>query len=202
MKYNGGMDTTRAKTRDIARNAVRSELAQVAFRLFHRESFEKVTFDDLASAAGVSRSTFLRYFGSKEEVVLSGFDPLGDQMTDALRNRPADEGSWTSLRRAVDPAIEYFDKSPADTLALLRLVQNTPALVARLREKQLGWRPALAEVLVERSASEGISPLAAHVRVAAALECVTVALEQWVDVDTRVALDTLTDDAFAALTSA
>lgn len=34
------------------------------------------------------------------------------------------------------------------------------------------------------------------------MECVTVALEQWVEVDTRVALDTLTDDAFAALTSA
>ncbi|MFF7984149.1 TetR/AcrR family transcriptional regulator [Streptomyces sp. NPDC007901] len=41
---------------------------------FRRECFEKVTVNDLAAAAGVSRSTFLRYFGSKEDVVLSAVD--------------------------------------------------------------------------------------------------------------------------------
>ncbi|MFI7294871.1 TetR/AcrR family transcriptional regulator [Streptomyces sp. NPDC050121] len=41
---------------------------------FRREGFEKVTVNDLAAAAGVSRSTFLRYFGSKEDAVLSAVD--------------------------------------------------------------------------------------------------------------------------------
>jgi AcrR family transcriptional regulator len=191
------METTRTRTRDIARSAVRGELAQVALNLFRRESFEKATFDDLAAAAGVSRSTFLRYFGTKEEVVLGILDPLGDQMTDALRARPADEDDWTALRRALDPAVEYFSRKPADTLALLRLVQATPALCVRLREKQVSWRPDLADGLTERSTFTGASPLAAHVRVAAALDCLTIALEHWVDTDGRFALGTITDEAFA-----
>ena len=63
-----------ANTREIARAAVRAELGQVAFELFLREGFDKVTIDDLAAAAGVSRSTFLRYFGTKEDAVLSAFE--------------------------------------------------------------------------------------------------------------------------------
>lgn len=37
----------------------------MAFELFRREGFDYVTVNDVAAAAGVSRSTFLRYFGSK-----------------------------------------------------------------------------------------------------------------------------------------
>ncbi|MEU6341700.1 TetR/AcrR family transcriptional regulator [Streptomyces sp. NPDC046977] len=193
------MATTRTKTRDIARTAVRGELAEVAIGLFHREGFEKATLDDLAAAAGVSRSTFLRYFGTKEEVVLCTLDPLLDLMTGALRARPAGEDDRTVLRRTLDPAVGHFSAEPADTLALLRLVQATPALCARLREKQDSWRPHLASVLLERSASSGLTSLAAHVRVAAALDCLTVALEHWVEADGGLALATVTDEAFAAL---
>ncbi|GIH23938.1 TetR family transcriptional regulator [Acrocarpospora phusangensis] len=193
------MSTPRTKTRDIARSAVREELAEVAFGVFCRDGFEKATFDDLAAAAGVSRSTFLRYFGTKEEVVLCAFDPLGDEMTAALRARPADEDDWTALRRAIDPAVACYARDPADKLALLRLVQATPALCARLREKVVGWRPHLARALAERS---GASPLAALVRVAAALDCLTLALEHWVELDGGRALDAITDEAFASLTVA
>ena len=81
----------RTGTREIARAAVRAELARVAFGLFRQQGFDNVTLSDLAAAAGVSRSTFLRYFGSKEEAVLSAFDAQGDQVADTLRARPADE---------------------------------------------------------------------------------------------------------------
>ncbi|UHH16380.1 TetR/AcrR family transcriptional regulator [Streptomyces malaysiensis] len=108
------MDVPRMKTRDIGRSAIREELARVALGLFSRESFEAVTLDDLAASAGVSRSTFLRYFGSKEEVVLFTFDPLGDQMAEALRARPADEDHWTALRRAVEPAVAFLSREPAE----------------------------------------------------------------------------------------
>ncbi|UUU29794.1 TetR/AcrR family transcriptional regulator [Streptomyces sp. CA-210063] len=93
------MAAGRAKTRAIARTAIRAELAQVALDLFLREGFDKVTPDDLAAAAGVSRTTFRRYFGSKEEAVLSVLDAHGRQVADAVRARPADEGDWTALRQ-------------------------------------------------------------------------------------------------------
>ncbi|MYX61916.1 TetR family transcriptional regulator [Streptomyces sp. SID8382] len=193
------MDVPRMKTRDIGRSAIREELARVALGLFSRESFEAVTLDDLAASAGVSRSTFLRYFGSKEEVVLFTFDPLGDQMAEALRARPAGEDHWTALRRAVEPAVAFLSREPAEGLALLHLVQRTPALCARLHEKQTGWRQRLVENLTEGSGSRDMPPLVLHARVAAALECLMAALEHWVAIEGRQGLGSVVDEAFDAL---
>lgn len=187
-----------ANTREIARAAVRAELGQVAFELFRRDGFEKVTIDDLAQAAGVSRSTFLRYFGTKEDAVLSTFESKGERVADALRARPADEDDWTALRRAMDTAIEPYHQDPLASLALTRLVRETPALCARQREKQHGWRPALAQAIAERAGAT--SPSVAHwARASAALECLGVGVDHWSDSDGRLDLVSLLDEAFAAL---
>jgi len=190
-------------TRAIGRAAIRDELAAIARPLFLDAGFDSVTFDGLAAAAGVSRSTFLRYFGSKEDVVLFSFDPLGEAMSAALASRPAGEEEWTALRRCVDPAIALLTREPDDGLALLRLVWSTPPLWARLHEKQDGWRSLLAERLAERSAagpdSPGASPLALRTRAMAALGCLMVAFDSWVKAGGQDDLDVLADLTFEAL---
>ena len=196
------MDATGTITRSIGRTAVREELARGAFVQFCRDGFDGVTLDDLAAAAGVSRSTFLRYFGSKEEVVLSTFDPLGDALVDALRARPAGEDDWAALRRALDPAVRQLTREPGEGFVLLRLVGRTPALCARLREKQAGWRPRLVQVLSERAAPAPPSSVVLHARVAAAMECLMTALEHWVAAEGRPELGGLVDEAFGALAPA
>jgi AcrR family transcriptional regulator len=185
-------------TREIARAAVRAELGQVAFELFRRNGFDKVTIDDLAAAAGVSRSTFLRYFGTKEDAVLSAFESKGDRVADALRTRPAEEDDWTALRRAMDTAIESYHQDPAASLALTRLVRATPALCARQLEKQHGWRPALAAALAERAGS-GTPSIAHWARASAALDCLNVGVDHWSDSGGALDLVSLLDEAFAAL---
>ncbi|MDX2913641.1 MULTISPECIES: TetR/AcrR family transcriptional regulator [Streptomyces] len=192
-------ETARANTRDIARAAVRAELAQVAFELFLRDGFDKVTLDDLASAAGVSRSTFLRYFGTKEDAVLGAFDAHGTWVADALRARPADEDDWTALRRALDTVIQRYHQDPAGSLATARLVRDTPALCARQLEKQHGWRPTLARALAARHGSSGPPALAETVRAAAAIDCLTIALDHWTASDGDLDLVALLDEAFATL---
>ncbi|BBC34897.1 hypothetical protein SGFS_061910 [Streptomyces graminofaciens] len=193
----------RTSTRDIARAAVRAQLAQVAFELFRREGFDKVTLDDLAAAAGVSRSTFLRYFGTKEDAVLGAFDAHGTRLADALRARPAAEDDWTALRHAMDTVIARYHEDPVASLATAVLVRDTPQLCARQREKQHGWRPALAQALAERHARPGSAPqpptLAETVRAAAALDCLMVALDHWTDSDGDLDLVALLDEAFTTL---
>jgi AcrR family transcriptional regulator len=190
----------RTSTRDIARAAVRAELAQMAFDLFRREGFDQVTINDLAAAAGVSRSTFLRYFGSKEEAVLSVLDAYGDQIADALRARPGDEDDWMALRRALDALVDYYLQDLAGTLDMTRLILTTPALCAGRLEKQYRWHPALTQALAERNGNPPPSPpLALSVRAAAALDCLNIALDHWTASDGQLDLADLLDEAFAAL---
>jgi AcrR family transcriptional regulator len=186
-------------TRAIGRAAIRDQLGKVALHRFLDSGFDGVTFDDLAGEAGVSRSTVLRYFGSKEDVVLYVFDPLEEQMTQALAARPRSEDDWTALRHAVAPAVALLEDDAAGGLARLRLVWSTPALSARLHEKQAIWRPALTGLLAERNAGVDTPTITLRTRAMAALGCVMVAYDSWVEGDGEAHLTELTDDAFSAL---
>ncbi|MFC8512765.1 TetR family transcriptional regulator [Streptomyces sp. NPDC057257] len=188
-------------TRDIARAAVRARLAEVAFDLFRREGFDRVTVNEVSAAAGVSRSTFLRYFTSKEDAILSSFDAQDELAEQALLACPADQDDWTALQHAMSTTLEPFRRAQREFLPLARLVENTPALTAGRREKQVVWRDALARALAARaggSASEA-PPLPALVRAAAAVECMNIAVAQWARSDGNAGLDDLLDAAFAAL---
>ncbi|ROO88702.1 TetR family transcriptional regulator [Actinocorallia herbida] len=188
----------RTSTRDIARAAVRAELAQVAFDLFARDGFDNVTVTEVAEAAGVSRSTFLRYFESKEDAVLDALDAQGRAAADALRARPADEDDWTALRAALGTFIEPYTSDPERTAALTRLLRDTPSLRARQLERQHAWRPLLAAALAERSRAR-TPRLRDSARAGAALACVNTALEAWMDGAPEQDLLALLDEAFAAL---
>ncbi|MBT2501247.1 TetR family transcriptional regulator [Curtobacterium sp. ISL-83] len=185
-------------TRAIGRAAIRDELGNVALGRFLDSGFDPVTFDDLAGRAGVSRSTFLRYFRTKEDVVLYVFDALGEQMASALAARPSAEDDWTALRAAVTPAVALLEDDEANGFARIQLVWSTPALSARLHEKQAGWRPALVDILARRSGNSAPT-IALRTRAMAALGCVMVAYDGWIESGGAARLASLADDAFAAL---
>jgi AcrR family transcriptional regulator len=192
------MSAAAVGTREIGRHAVRAELARVAFNRFCLTGFHQVTFAELAEAAGVSRSTFLRYFGTKEDVVLFVFDPLGDVIADALDADRAEEDDWRRLRNALESAVTFLVREVQHLATILDLVDQTPALCARLREKQTEWRPKIVARLQEAGSPADEAPVIANVRAAAALECLWIVLGQWSASGGRQDLGKLLDAAFAA----
>lgn len=187
-------------TRDIARSAVRSQLALAAFDLIEREGFANVTVTDLAVAGGVSRSTFLRYFDGKEDAILSAFDAQGEQAANALLNRPKHESDWTALRGAFGPIIDRYREDPDRALAITHLIWSTPALRAGLLERQHLWLPGISHALAERSGLGESPSVAVSVKCAAALDCLNIAIRHWTASEGRLSLIDLLDEAFAALT--
>lgn len=177
---------------------MRAELAERALGLFLREGYEAVTITDLAAAAGVSRSTLLRHFSTKEDVVLSTADAHGVKVADALRARPAEEDDWTALRRAFDVNVQPYRQDPDRALALTRLVLDVRALRAHGLEKQDGWQALLAGALAQRAGSS-VPTLRHWVWAGAALVCMNVAVHQWSASDGQLDLVALLDDAFATL---
>lgn len=195
------MSTAPIGTREISRHAVRAELARVAFNRFCLTGFDQVTFADLSEAAGVSRSTFLRYFGTKEDVVLFVFDPVGDVIADALDAERGDQDDWSRLRGALESAVRFLVRDVRELVTILGLIEQTPALCARLREKQAGWRPEIVARLQRTASSADGSSVIANVRVAAALEILWIVLGQWSASDGREDLGDLLDAAFAAFST-
>jgi AcrR family transcriptional regulator len=138
--------------RDRQKEAVRRDLRDAALRLFVAKGFAPTTVDDIAREAGVSRSTFFRYFRSKE-AILGQEDTSGAEFfLQALASRPADEGRMVALERAlVELTREMRSDERRDEFLLLdQIVSSDPALTASRDSTGVKWRHEVARTLAAR----------------------------------------------------
>jgi AcrR family transcriptional regulator len=189
----------RPGSRAIARAAVQAELSLAAYELVVEKGYGNVTLDDMAAAGGVSRSTFLRYFRTKDQVITLALKAYVERMADALRARPRDEDDWSALRSAIEAfVVPIYVKNPAGAQALSRLSMFTQALSGAQLERQ-DWRTPLTRALAERHGVAGPVPIRLAVKVGAALECMGLAVSYWVAADGGVDLVDLLKEGFTAL---
>ena len=183
--------------RERTRRAVRAELADVALGLFAERGFGETTVDDIAAAAGVSRRSFFRYFPSKEDVVFADADAVADQVAAAIAARPADEGPWecvrTVLREWQGPV-----HAAQDDPRLVRLIESTPALRARLHLKREELRERVAAALAGR----GLDAFTADLVTGAAGAALDAANREWSRAGGQGDRAVLLDRAFTVLSPA
>lgn len=208
--------------RDVARSAVREEVLRQAWLLFAERGFEATTVDQIAAAAGMSRRTFFRYFGGKDELVLVRLADAGERIAAALAARPSDESAWVALRRAFDEVVTPQDEKAAQSRALLRMLRDEPDLRGTVTERRRLWQDLLAPIVAQRRAGagrpdaargadaaggagasgratgSGEPELGAAALSACALTCLEAAQERWAD-DDRATLADLLDGAMAAV---
>lgn len=100
-------------------------IRNAALRLFEERGFEAVSVEEIAAAAGVSRSTFFNYFASKEAVVFDQDPEQREQWRAIMAARPDDEPLWDSLTAI----LVGFNELLSDRVPLQRrLKDRSPAL--------------------------------------------------------------------------
>ncbi|MET7765650.1 TetR family transcriptional regulator [Streptomyces sp. NPDC005393] len=128
----------------------RQAIQRAAYRLFAEQGYDATPVDQIAEAAEVSPSTVLRYFPTKEDIVLT--DEYDALIADAIRDRPLDEPPITALRHVTVGLLEQFaGKERDETPARLALIRQSPALRARMGEGLARTGVMLGGVLAERS---------------------------------------------------
>ncbi|MDQ0364052.1 TetR family transcriptional regulator [Catenuloplanes indicus] len=193
------LDTGMASLRERTKAAMRAEVTEVAFRLFAAQGFENTTVEQIAAEAGLSRTTFFRYFGTKEEVVLGRFADYGHLVADALAARPAGEPAWTALRRSFD--VITAPHAAETSLDVMQLLSDACALMTRRWEKTHGWQSQLVPLIAGRLEPDGLPApgLRARALVASAISCLDAATDAWTAEAGRTPLATLLDQAMGAL---
>ncbi|MEU9190777.1 TetR family transcriptional regulator [Streptomyces sp. NPDC048484] len=191
----------RSSLRERTRAAMRAEVSEVAFRLFAEQGFDKTTVEQIAAEAGLSRTTFFRYFGTKEEVVLGKMGEVGVEVAAALAARPEGERPWDSLRRTFDVVARTDPEDPEQSLHLMRLLNDACALMTHQWEKTQGWQSVLVPEISRRlgDGSEPADDLRARALVASAIACLNAATDAWTDGDGTTSLSELVDRAMGAL---
>ncbi|MEV8393588.1 MULTISPECIES: TetR family transcriptional regulator [unclassified Streptomyces] len=186
--------------RERTRAAMRAEVSDVAFRLFAERGFENTTVEQIAAAAGLSRTTFFRYFGTKEELVLGRISAFGRQVADALAARPAKEQPWDALRRAFDVIAEPQTGEPGPPMDMIRLLSDACALMTRHWEKTQGWQSMLAPEISRRlGGPDPAIDMRANALAAAAIACLDAATDAWTAGGATTPMSDLVDQAMGIL---
>ena len=162
---------------------MKAQVSEMALNLFLENGYEQTTIDDICAVAGISRSTFFRYFPSKEDVFMSETSTAGEELLDALRQRPDDETPWAALQHALDPVIAQYAAQPERAQRLAELARTTPALAALHQERKLAsFHDLLTPEIARRLGSDprdGTDPRP-QALIAAAHSCLEAAVTAWI----------------------
>ena len=134
------------------RRAIRGELSEVALRLLTDRDFDSLTIDQIASAAGISRRTFFRYFTSKEDMVFAFLDQWAVRLAADIVARPADEDPVAAVQNSFRQLTAAYDDR---ALELVRLVRETPLLREQEKINREHLRIAVVNALATRL---GVNP--------------------------------------------
>jgi mycofactocin system transcriptional regulator len=166
-------------------------LELIALRLFAEKGFHETTVDEIATAAGVSRRTFFRYFDAKSEVLWSEFDSEVTTIRTTLAESPDDLPVMDAVRRAVLAANHYHAEDVPELRMRMQLISTVPDLAASATIHYDAWERAVAEFVARRAGqpADSLYPLAAG---RATLAACRAAYERWAaraDADLTVYLD-------------
>jgi AcrR family transcriptional regulator len=174
-----GLDASNRQTRK--RLATRQKISDVATRLFFEHGFEKVTVDEIAEAADVSRMTVFNHFSRKEDMFFDLDERAREDLLNALKERERGTSPVEALRlfvhRAVTEQRPYGVFFGEDSLKFMATIQASETLKARARAIRDELSDLLAAALA-RSTKRSLTDPAASLAAALLLATWTVALTE------------------------
>jgi len=175
------------------------QLKEIALELFTRNGFDATTVNDLVAQAGISRRTFFRYFGSKEDVVLSGIEDETRAAWPLLLDRSPDEEPLIAMRRAFAKLARRHVHDLENTRRLMTLIFETPSLRARFDSEVARCQSKLDAALATPGPGDRCALFKVRVQNAAAVAAYIAAMQAWIAEGNEDSLDFLVSAAFDAL---
>ncbi|MEV4735952.1 MULTISPECIES: TetR/AcrR family transcriptional regulator [unclassified Microbacterium] len=133
----------------------RDAVVAAALELFQTQGFDQTSVEQIAKAAGVSRSTFFRQFGGKEDVVFADHEVMLDQLREFLAEGHDDP--WGAVCAASESVFAHFAHDPELARRRYQVVRQVPVLREREIITVFRYERLFDEYL--RSALPGVDPL-------------------------------------------
>lgn len=155
--------------RERKKRETRERISDVATGLFMARGFDNVTVAEVARAADVSVNTVFNYFSTKEDLFADRQDAVVELPPTVLRERRPGESAVRAFLRDYLDAIDtrhwrHGLNEGADVFA--KIVADSPALTARMRQVHVEREEALARALADEldAGADDLTPrlVAAH----------------------------------------
>ncbi len=169
----------------------REEIETVAIELFLRKGFEETTLAEITAAAGVSKTSFFRYFPSKGSIIWWRFDEFTGGLGEALdASADSSDGTMDLVRGSVVTALQRVLDDEGMWMQRVRVLFESTELRSGESEQWAAWRDQIASFVARRHgfSTSDVAPQS----IAGAVHGGYVAmLRRWLDVE-EVGRDALT----------
>ncbi|MBO0895213.1 TetR/AcrR family transcriptional regulator [Arthrobacter sunyaminii] len=192
----GSAGTPPRGLRERKKAQVQAQLVTTAWELFAEHGFAAVTVDQIVEAAGVSRSSFFRYFDTKDAALFHNTRLALDNMEADFEFRSRSTPPRQALHQSLLQAATDYEPRRSEYRTLRRLMREDRVLRASAAAYNQSLLAEMTSTYL-RQLGQG-DELAARVEVAVMWAAATVALESWVRADGEDLLP-LTVRALAAL---
>ncbi|NNC13668.1 TetR/AcrR family transcriptional regulator [Planctomonas sp. JC2975] len=146
----------------------RERLVVAAVELFADQGYDATTVTEIAERAGVTKSTFFRYFPDKRELLSAGQELLSRLLAEGITQAPVDATPLEAVAAGLERAGEGFgpmnrEIAPQMTAAIASSIE----LQEREALKRIGLSVAMSEALTARGVAEPVAHVAAELGVLA-----------------------------------
>lgn len=153
----------------------RRQLVALGHELFSSRTYDEVSIDELARAAGISKGLLYHYFPTKRDFYIATVREAATQLLDRTNTSPQMEAA-DRLTAGIDAWLEYVSEHGPAFISLLRSGIGADVEVARIVDET---REAFLTRLLEEAPIEKPSPM------------VRVALRGWVGLVESAAVEWL-----------
>lgn len=130
--------TGKPDLRERRRLATQAEIEDAALDLFERQGCERTTVLEIAQAAGVSQSTFFRYFATKEDTALGPHRAFESAFVARLGDAKGRPLNLRGIEEVIAGALGDLSTDAADMLGRIRRVRGLLMRDTALRSAALG----------------------------------------------------------------
>jgi AcrR family transcriptional regulator len=127
----------------LATDERRAQLLALGRRLFNERSYDEISIDDIAAAAGISKGLLYHYFPSKRDFYVETVRIAADELVAATKP-DLDAPPAERLDRGLEAYLAYVEQNARGYVALLRGGIGVDVEVAAIVE---GTRRALIELM-------------------------------------------------------
>ncbi|HEY0237918.1 MAG TPA: helix-turn-helix domain-containing protein [Friedmanniella sp.] len=136
-------------------------LVVAAVDLFNEQGYDATTVAQIAERAGLTRSTFFRYFSDKRELLVAGQEALSTLLADGISGAPVDASPLAAVAAGLERASSVMGPVNRE---LGPRIKAAVAASAELQErdalKSVGMAAAMTAALVARGVPDATAHLA------------------------------------------
>lgn len=141
----------------LGNDARRAQLLELGMRVFAESTYDEVSIDDLARAAGISKGLLYHYFPTKRDLYLAGLRHVAGELLERLDVSKLQVAPIERIRHGIDAYLSFVSERARSYVALMRGGIGSDPEVLKIVEE-------VREQLVDRMFTGPGSPLASSER--------------------------------------